>query len=160
MNKNVIYGLIVLILVAGAVMFFFERNGAEDGEEATGDVSGLRVGENAVYVPEQKQGRSVLVGLVVLAEGGFVVIHEDVNASPGPIIGASGYLPAGEPKNVSIPLTRETTQGDMLMAMLHRDAGDQSFAAADDPGVVENGGIVMMNFSVSENAPEPGEVAL
>ena len=148
----------MLVLIAGAFVFFSGQGGVKDWEEATDDVSGLRVGENAVYVPEQKPGRSVLVKLAVLAEGGFAVIHEDVNASPGPIIGASEYLPAGESKDVAIALTREVADGEMFMAMRHRDTGNQSFAATDDPGVVENGAIVMMNFSVDENAPEPEEV--
>lgn len=123
---------------------------------------GLRVGNNAIYVPEQPPGSHVTIGFVVLAQPGFVVIHEDRDDAPGAIVGASSLLMAGETQKIgSIVLSREMQEGEEQYAMLHVDNGDGAFDAATDlPVKDERENIIMMQFAVDRDASEPGEISL
>lgn len=145
--------MVIILLAAGGYYLFMKQTGSEDaGLDNNSASSGALVGENAIYVPDQEPDDSVTAGLVVLAEPGFVVIHEaDANGNPGAILGASTVLSVGESRNVEITLNRASVDGETLMAMLHRDNGDSAFDAGEDAPVVENDAVVMMSFSVSSD---------
>ncbi|MFS4439224.1 hypothetical protein ACMA5I_13515 [Paracoccaceae bacterium GXU_MW_L88] len=60
---------------------------------------------------------------VVAGENGWMVVHRtDAEMKPGPVV---GYAPlrAGENMDVAAILTEEVASGDMLMLMVHSEAG-------------------------------------
>ena len=130
-------------------------------EASSGDSSGLRVGENGLYVSDQKPGEEINANLVFMNGDGFVVIHESDNGNPGAIIGSSAILSSGDSNNVVIELSRMTTDNENLIAMLHKDNGDKEFNPSEDsPVVSEQGNIIQMSFQISSNAEDSGAISL
>ncbi len=129
---------------------------------ALSPAQGLRVGRNAIYIPEQLPTTEITVGFVALARPGFIVIHEGVDEGAGMIVGASFLLPAGEiASGARIILSRTTRDGEEFTAKIHTDDGDGIFdASKDQPVRDEQGNIVMMSFTVSVDAEAGGEVSL
>jgi len=121
--------------------------------------TGLIVGKNAIYIAEQLPSQVVSVSLVILANPGFVVIHEDTAGAPGQILGQSSMLGAGETKNLApIAISRSTKNGETLFVTLHFDDGDGAFDATKDKSALDSvsGEPVMMITVVSKDASEPG----
>ena len=152
--------IIILIVAAGVGMAFLFLIKTEKFNPA-GDSAGLIVGKNAIYVAEQVPSQIVSVTVVRLEKPGFVVIHEDANAVPGKILGASNLLMAGETKDSpQIALSRPTVDGETIYAMLHFDDGNGVFDAAKDRPVLDAiaGESVMTVVVISKDAIEPGAV--
>lgn len=157
-TKILLIGVVIVVFVAGGAFLF--RGGTTEPTPST-DSSGLIIGKNAIYVAEQSPGQSISVAVVRLEEPGFVVIHEDANGAPGKVLGASNLLPTGETKNLGpIGLSRATTDGETMYAMLHIDDGDDAFEATSDKpaknSISEEP--VMTIVTVSADAIEPGAV--
>jgi hypothetical protein len=60
---------------------------------------------------------------VIAAENGWMVVHRtDAGMKPGPVV---GYAPLREGENIDVAaiLTEEVAAGDMLMLMVHSEAG-------------------------------------
>lgn len=164
-KQTLIIAVVIVLLIAGGWYYL----GGGTKEEIPADkttstdetTSGLRIGSNAIFVSDQKPGNSVTVGFADIADGGYVVIHEVTDGNPGAIIGNSAFLSSGELQNISVDLLSETEEGKELIAMLHNDNGDGLFNAADDAPVRdENGNIVLMRFTVLENAEASGAISL
>ncbi len=66
---------------------------------------------------------SVTVISALLAEPGFVVIHQEADGAPGPVAGVSDALPAGLSTNLTIPLDASLVT-PRLWPMLHVDTGE------------------------------------
>ena len=150
-----------LVAVSLAATLLFRNSSAKPG--STSDSAGLIVSKNAIYVAEQTSSRTVSVALARLLKRGFVVIHEDNAGKPGNILGASNALAAGETKNLApIALSRATKDGETLYAMIHLDDGDGIFNVVKDKPAEDflNNSPVMMIFTVSSDAREPGAVNL
>ena len=63
---------------------------------------------------------------VVAAENGWLVVHRtDAEMAPGPVVGHAP-LRAGETTDVAAILTEDVMPGDMLMLMVHAEAGGMS----------------------------------
>ncbi len=151
-------GIVIIALVA---VFFFRGDSTKP--VPTDDSTGFIVGRNAIYVAEQSPSRNVSVAVARLEKTGFVAIHEDNAGKPGKILGTSGILQAGETKNLTpITLSRVTADGETLYAMLHLDDGDGVFDPVKDKPALDSlgGEPVMMIFTVSMDASEPGAVNL
>lgn len=158
MNTKTLVILAIIIAVSGAVLLFRD-SGEKPG--SAGDSSGLVVSNSAIYVAEQMPGQSVSVSIARLEKPGFVVIHEDAAGATGQILGVSRWLPVGETKiPLPIRLSRATTDGETIYAMLHFDNGDGQFDATDDEPVLDSvdGDPMMMVVTVSQDATEPGVV--
>jgi len=133
----------------------------EAGGTSSGDSSALRVGENGLYVSDQKPGKEINANLVFMNGDGFVVIHESDNGNPGAIIGNSVILSSGDSNNVVIELSRMITDNESFIAMLHKDNGDKTFNPSEDSSVVdEQGNIIQMSFQVSSNAEDSEGISL
>ncbi len=152
--------ILLLITIALGITFFF-RDGSTR-PSSTGDSSALIVGQNAIYVAEQPPSRTVSVAVVRLVKPGFVVIYEVNDGQPRKILGTSGVLPAGETKNLTpITLSRATTDGETLSAMLYIDDGDGTLDESRDQLPLDSlDEPVMMIFSISLDASEPGAISL
>jgi len=97
----------------------------------------------------QASNQSVANGVVsaetvVAAENGWMVVHRtDAEMAPGPVV---GYAPLrmGENVDVAAILTEEVAPGDMLMLMVHAEAG----------------GSVTGGFEYTLGAPEDGPIRI
>lgn len=160
MNTKTVISLVIVIIAVGiGAMFLFLRETKEPGLD--GSPAGFIVGENAIYVAEQAPSKTVSVAVVRLEKPGFVVIHEDTNAAPGKILGASSLLMADETEDsLQIALSRSTVDGETVYVMLHLDDGDKVFdPTKDKPALDRIGGEpVMMIVTISRDATEPGAV--
>jgi len=96
-------------------------------------------------------GGKVTASSVVAGEDGWLVVHRtDAAMKPGPVI---GYAPvkSGENKDVSADLSEPVKSGDMLMLMLHSEAGgkqvgvfEYTLGAKEDGPVRVNDKLVMV----------------
>lgn len=79
-------------------------------------------------------GSTVLIASVTLPGAGFVAIHSDGDGGPGPVIGHSDLLPAGESLDIVVTLDTMIDAETTLFPMLHIDAnenGEYDFAPPD-----------------------------
>lgn len=136
-----------------------ESDHMDETMEETSGSSGLIVGNNAIAVSDQPAGNDVRVSLVVLAQDGFVVIHESLEGKPGKIIGSSSVLSKGTHSNIEVALDETYAEGTEMFAMLHTDNDDGGFDAAVDPAVKENDNIVMMKFRLDNSADLPADTS-
>ncbi len=87
---------------------------------------------------------------VMAAENGWLVIHRtDADMKPGPVV---GYAPlrAGETADVAAILQEDVASGDMLMLMVHSEAGgmtkgvfEYTLGATEDGPIKPDGNLVM-----------------
>jgi hypothetical protein len=93
-------------------------------------------------------GSSVVVASVNLPTEGYIVIHADNEGAPGPILGWSDLLPAGESIEVVVALTTPIAESAAVFPMAHVDAngnGEYEFMppdVTDDVPAVTDGGDV------------------
>lgn len=88
--------------------------------------------------------------MVVAAENGWLVVHRtDMEMKPGPVV---GYAPLrmGDNVDVAAILTEEVAAGDMLMLMVHSEAGgvmtggfEYTLGAVEDGPIRIDGDLVM-----------------
>ena len=155
----ILVGLIVLVTL-GIII----RSRVNDKEpHPTSRSASLIISDNAIYVAEQAPGPNLKVAVVRLERPGFVIIRETSGDKPGPILGASDLLPAGETENLPpISLSRATIDGETIDAIIYLDNGDGKFEPATDQPALDSvsGEMVTMVVTVSQDASEPGAVSL
>lgn len=132
---------------------------AENVTDTTGTSTGdATAGVSSVLVSDQdSDGSSVTVDSVTAAVDGWMVIHADVDGSPGPVLGQTA-VPAGTTDSVVVMLDPPLTAYGQLWAMLHVDAGEvgtYEFPGPDAPAM-ENGNIVMAPFRVTVSTANAG----
>lgn len=99
-------------------------------------------------------GGTVTASKVVAPENGWLVVHRtDSEMKPGPVV---GYAPLkmGENMDVSAILTEEVASGDMLMLMVHSEAGgnttgafEYTLGATEDGPIKPDGELVMVTIT-------------
>jgi hypothetical protein len=99
-------------------------------------------------------GGTVTASKVVAGENGWLVVHRtDAEMKPGPVV---GYAPLkmGENMDVAAILTEEVTSGDMLMLMVHSEAGgtktgvfEYTLGAKEDGPIKPDGNLVMTTIT-------------
>lgn len=96
-------------------------------------------------------GGKVTAASVVAGEDGWLVIHRtDAAMKPGPVVGHAP-VKAGDNKDVTADLDEPVKPGDMLMLMLHSEAGgkqagvfEYTLGAKEDGPVRVNDKLVMV----------------
>ena len=91
---------------------------------------------------------------VVAAENGWLVVHRtDASMAPGPVVGHAP-LRAGETTDVAAILTVPVASGDMLMLMVHSEAGgmemgvfEYTLGAKEDGPIKPGGNLVMKTIT-------------
>lgn len=157
MNRRWILLILISAAVAGAAALLVRPIAPPEERPAGAPLSSMRVGRNAIYVPDQAPAGSVIVGFAVLAEPGFVVIRDD-EEGPGRILGASRLLSTGETRDFAVTLDEPTSAGHYFAA-LYRDDGDERFEADQDAPVRDaDGSAMMMRFLAAEDAEPPAAV--
>ncbi|MFD1160248.1 DUF7282 domain-containing protein [Roseovarius aestuarii] len=92
----------------------------------------------------------VSADMVAAAENGWLVVHRtDTDKKPGPVVGHAP-LRAGMNNDVAAILTEEIKPGEMLMLMVHSEAGgtqtgifEYTLGAKEDGPVKPDGNLVM-----------------
>lgn len=105
----------------------------------------------AVVASDQSVANGVVsADKVSASENGWLVIHRtDAEMKPGPVVGHAP-LRAGETADVAAILTEPVAPGDMLMLMVHSEAGgiqtgifEYTLGAVEDGPIKPNGELVM-----------------
>lgn len=87
---------------------------------------------------------------IVAGENGWMVVHRtDADKKPGPVV-AYAPIRAGETSDVAAILTEEVKPGEMLMLMVHSEAGgtqtgifEYTLGAKEDGPIKPDGNLVM-----------------
>ena len=166
---SAIFIVIVVVVLVAAAYFIFMRESAIEKDivpeppisDSDDTMEPLLIGNNAIYVSDAKPSTSVKVGFAILANSGYVVIHEDSASKPGAIVGSSDILLQGESKDFEVMLSREGIDGETLYAMLHSDNGDDTFDPVEDSPIKDDrGNIILMKFQISSSADESDAISL
>jgi len=126
-----------------------------DAPAGTDAASGPVTGPAAITAEDQTgDGASVTVASVSLPTEGFVVIHADGGGSPGPILGWSDLLPAGDSADVVVTLQDPLAASGTVFPMAHVDAnanGVYEFmppdVTIDVPATTADGGVAVLPIS-------------
>jgi len=147
----------VSFIVGFALAWFIVGNQAQTpNEQKDGDteVGEAVTGGDFILASDQTEGVRVILDKVSLKEGGWAVIHENSEGTPGRILGAQ-LFDAGEYTNAAVELLRGTLAGGTYYAMLHSDNGDRSFDPKKDWAVTdEEGNPILSEFQVLPAVPE------
>ena len=116
-------------------------------------------GPAAITASDQSgDGTTVSVASVSLPTEGFVVVHADGGGSPGPILGWSDLLPAGDNTDVVVELQEPLTESAIVFPMAHVDAngnGEYEFmppdVTIDVPATTADGAVAALpiNYDVT-----------
>lgn len=93
---------------------------------------------------------------VVAAENGWMVVHRtDAEGKPGPVVGHAP-LRMGDNVDVAAILTEPVNSGDMLMLMVHSEAGgtqtgifEYTLGAKEDGPIKPDGNLVMATITAN-----------
>lgn len=144
MQKGDLLGLVFLgggmVLLAA---FFLFANDAPELAYAPIDIPG-----SAMSVAEGQSSLTSVDVHVTLVKPGFVTLHRAISEAPGPIIGTSALLDAGE-QTITIALEEPMTPGFAYIALLHVDNGDGTFAANDDMPVAVDGSVLRSDMKAA-----------
>jgi LPXTG-motif cell wall-anchored protein len=114
----------------------------------------------SVTVTDQTIGQDnvVTVAQVVSPMQGWIVVHNQQDGAPGPVIGYA-MVQSGTNNNVSVEIDPDRLT-DTLYAMLHEDTGimgEYEFPDADPPVTDAQGNVVMESFNVTLETAEPDQ---
>ncbi len=111
-------------------------------------------------------GTTVSVASVSLPTDGFVVVHADGGGSPGPILGWSDLLPAGDNTDVVVELQEPLTESAIVYPMAHVDAngnGEYEFmppdVTIDVPATTADGAVAVLRINYDVTAGGDAESA-
>lgn len=111
-------------------------------------------------------GTTVSVASVSLPTDGFVVVHADGGGSPGPILGWSDLLPAGDNTDVVVELQEPLTVSAIVYPMAHVDAngnGEYEFmppdVTIDVPATTADGAVAVLRINYDVTAGGDAESA-
>ena len=102
-------------------------------------------------------GTEVTVASVTLPADGYLVIHGDADGSPGPVIGHSDLLAAGESTDVVVTLDEPLTATATVWPMAHIDTNGNGAYDFAPPDVTDDG---PATFDDGEVAVLPVEVTV
>lgn len=163
-NKAPVIIIALALLIVGGFYVMRQTNDStsENGQNPSNTMGGMMVEDNSIAVSSQGETNLLFTSMVELEAPGYVVVHEDSNGQPGRILGVSGIIGPGMVHGAPVSLSRSTTAGEKIYAMLHKDNGDRTFSLADDQPVQSNqGGPIMMIVEVeSGNATQPSDMSI
>lgn len=147
-NSLIILGIILIVAVAG--VFAYKATAPKGATQVPGSRNSF------LSVRDQRPGVSVTVSSVNLKEWGFVAVRKDEGGVPGKIIGVSIPLSPGENQNISINLTEETRDGQVVYVLAHMDGNNDrlfEFPGPDIPLNADAGTRVNIAGSLSKEQP-------
>ncbi|MBA3653928.1 MAG: hypothetical protein H0W70_07010 [Actinobacteria bacterium] len=101
------------------------------------------VGDDASYsihaADQEGKGKAIKLPRVYLKEKGYVAVHADAGGAPGPVLGVSDLLEAGDHKKVRIKLEKPLTSAADVWPMIHVEDNNNStydFPNGDAPAKI------------------------
>jgi plastocyanin len=122
-----------------------------------------------VFEAQSSDGSSIVVASVTLPSPGFIAVHGDGGGSPGPVIGHSSLLPAGESTGVEVALDQPLDATGLVFPMAHIDVdgdGEYEFFPPDDtvdgPAQTADGTVAVVGaeVTVATNAGAAAEIVI
>ncbi|MCL1600015.1 MAG: hypothetical protein M3112_00590 [Actinomycetia bacterium] len=112
---------------------------------------------SALEADEQtSDGATIIVKIADLPANGFIAVHADADGSPGPVIGHSDLLQAGENKDVVITLDEGLGASGVVWPMIHIDMdgdGEYTFMppdnAVDVPGITADENVAVIPVQIN-----------
>lgn len=104
------------------------------------------------FPSQESDGKSVVVEMATLPEGGYIVIHSIDDGSPGDVLGHSEYIEPGSVSSFTVSLDSPISEDQSLIAMLHKDTDDDQtygFPDADGPYMDDSGTAVIDNGKIT-----------
>lgn len=159
-NDKVRSGVIFLLgLIVGLGVYWVfdnDKGATQDDVQSTEEVASTtsRIQkENGLIVEDQGPGRTVKISELIFKRPGWVAIHDDINGTPGRILGARVF-DIGITTEGVVELLRGTIGGKSYFAMLHDDDGKykEFNPQTDKPLLGDDGKPVMVLFQVSGNS--------
>ncbi len=105
---------------------------------------------------QTSDGSTIVVASITLPAPGFIAVHGDAGGSPGPVIGHSDLLPAGESTDVSITLDEALTASGPVFPMAHIDINDNGVyefnppdETTDSPATTEAGDVAVVPAQIT-----------
>jgi hypothetical protein len=156
-NENVRLGVafIVGVVVGLGIYWIASQNTSapEDplvtNEETASTTSRVQT-PNGLIVADQEPGKTVKISELVFKRPGWVAIHDDVDGTPGRILGAK-LFDTGTSTDVSVGLLRATVAGKTYLAVLHDDDGQyKTFnPQTDKPLKDDMGQLILVRFQTA-----------
>jgi hypothetical protein len=170
MNKNtprIIISVIIIVIVIG--IGYVVLKGGKSGDTTTvkpvvidnntaasssATEEGVSLKGVGITVDDQNPGFLVVVSQVFVNAPSWVVIHEDVNGTPGNILGAR-LFEKGSNSGI-IQLLNSMKVGKSYLAVVHGDNGDGTFDLKKDTILKgTDGKNIMAKFSVTQGSDKP-----
>ena len=133
--------LVVLVLAATACK---KGKGIDMGDAVD------TVGDDASYsihaANQTSNGKTVMVPEIYLKDKGYLTIHADANGAPGPVLGVTGILSAGEHEDVKVKLDKPLSETADVWPMIHVEDNNNTtydFPNGDQPAKVDDKVIVV-----------------
>lgn len=105
---------------------------------------------------QDSDGTTIVVAAVSLPSPGFIAIHGDADGSPGPVVGHSDLLPAGESTAVTVTLDEPLAASGTLWPMVHIDInGNEEYEffppdiTIDVPGLTADGDVAVIPVEIT-----------
>lgn len=136
MNGRQFISALVLLSAVVGVVALAGSVAAQDGTQTENETA-------TVEYEDQEIDGTVTVAEATLPEGGFVVVFDE----SGNYVGSSDYLEAGAHENVTVELESEFERGQVSVAQLFHDDGDESYAVGNETAYTTEG-----NVTVSDSA--------
>ncbi|MDD5050462.1 MAG: hypothetical protein PHV93_01840 [Candidatus Pacebacteria bacterium] len=154
-SRNMIIGIVVVIVVLALGTYLFTRNSTPATPEASPTPTDAMVsaGGDKLAVGAQFPGSTLYLDSVTFAKGGWVAVHEDNAGVPGKVIG-SKYFPAGtNPGSIDLG-NNKMVEGKDYIVMLHSDDGDGKFDEVKDAPIRDTSGNIIMLTVRASKTPE------
>jgi len=151
-NKTMwLVGLVVLIIVVGLAATKNKGKKTLQPSVTTDTTMDKEApADSSVAVSNQAAASALRIDSAMFAKPGYVVIHEQKDGKPGPVIGHSNMYKPGTYNDISVTLDRQSILGETLYAMLHDDDGNSEyvFPGEDTPTVNDAGDVVVMPLDI------------
>jgi len=151
----------LLVLVAATSLVAAACGG--DDDDSSGDTTLAASSEEVATTPssisadeQSSDGSTIVVASINLPSAGFIAVHADADGAPGPVIGNSELLPAGESTDVIVTLDTPLAASGTVFPMVHIDIdgdGVYDFAPPDEttdsPGTTAGGDVALVAVLVN-----------
>ena len=104
-----------------------------DGEEVKTEVSKMEIGDGNIAVAEQEAGAVVALGTLTFpTKSGWIVVRDDVNGTPGNVLGAARFNADEGLSPTEIDLIRNIESGKSYQVMFYTQEGTTNFTLGED----------------------------
>jgi hypothetical protein len=122
------------------------------GDDAPTTTAALDDDSATIGVSDQEAGDTFVVERVeVPSPGGYVAVYAAANDAPGPLLGASELLSAGEHDDVEVALDGAPESGTTVFVMIHEEADGNSqlsFPGSDEPVAGPDGAVLTVQATL------------